>query len=339
MKHAIRYVIEINNSEQPYFEYHYSYMNKDVQLCVSENYVLISMVRGTNHSVKKIKSGRAIVLVDALKKAMLVHLILYSRPLQIDTFTVTKNKMRIDIDPACVLRQTVSIVNGDLSPANVYAWKNKDVIETILNTKVADSDSRMAALYAYLCAKSKCYEYERFVNLWIAFNGMYGYMSKLVVKEQHISKRVFEADQLKYMLSATTCGDDHVPRNDSGKIGTAITKLLRTVDVDTITKKSVAAGTDLSDKILNEINSILGRTYGTSAYGYLLVDYAYYFRCNLIHANKPLPLFANSRDHEIKCLRLVNRFLEEYINNNLCLWFNDTYVTSNLIPIAQTITV
>ncbi len=334
----MKYIVQINKVQNHYDEYRYQYFGKDIIIKIANNSIQITMGRKTKYSESKIKEGKAIVISDSIKKAMLIHLIIYSSPLQIDSMMVMKNKVQIDILDTDPLRRIISIATANLLPINIDNWKNKQVIENILNIKSSNNDPRMAALYAFLYAKSRTYEYERFVNLWISFNGMYGYFSNIVAEVHNCDKKQFkEGDQLKYIINASNCGNDHISGGHSGKVGKAITDLLKDVRLEDITPQAVSAGTPLSDRIIQAINDVIGRSYETTAYGYLLVDYAYYFRCNLIHANKPLPLFANENDHVVACLRMVNRLLEDYINHNLCRFFDNDYIDNTLKVIARTI--
>ena len=49
-------------------------------------------------------------------------------------------------------------------------------------------------------------------------------------------------------------------------------------------------------------------------------------RCNIIHVDKPYALFSYAEESEIKCLKCINELLDEFIENNLHLWFDENYV-------------
>ena len=63
-------------------------------------------------------------------------------------------------------------------PSNFIEQKT---VEGILSKTKTTYDSRIASLYALICSKSKHYEAERFIYLWMAFNGMYGYFFSFLV--------------------------------------------------------------------------------------------------------------------------------------------------------------
>ncbi len=51
-------------------------------------------------------------------------------------------------------------------------------------------------------------------------------------------------------------------------------------------------------------------------------------RCNIIHVDKPYALFSYAEESEIKCLKCINELLDEFIENNLHLWFDENYVAN-----------
>ena len=63
-----------------------------------------------------------------------------------------------------------------------------------------------------------------------------------------------------------------------------------------------------------------------TAYGYLLMQFSYYIRCNVIHADKPLALFSYKNDEEMIYLQVVNSLLDEFIGENLHRWFDKKYI-------------
>ena len=67
-----------------------------------------------------------------------------------------------------------------------------------------------------------------------------------------------------------------------------------------------------------------------SAYAFVLLVYAYYLRCKYIHGNKATILFAAYHDAELAALRVVNRFLSEYLKQAIPETFNENYFTEGM---------
>lgn len=57
-----------------------------------------------------------------------------------------------------------------------------------------------------------------------------------------------------------------------------------------------------------------------------------YFRCKIVHGSKPVYLFSYADDKELHSLKIINALLEEFIDNNLPLWFDENYIKNIIIP-------
>lgn len=360
------YKVFINSvKERNEFSFDYQYRKKPVHIEISPNSALISLERTTDYKPEEIAMGTNIVFSDAIKKAILIHILIYSKSLNVRAMEIYKNS-----DVYCYslneknMVQVFSLVDGDLNTSFSDEWKNQEFIETILNLKKDEYDSRMSALFAVICAKNKIYEIERFVNFWISFNGMYGFFSSLRVPRTNQ-----EAEQLKRFIIYLREGRYKLSRDLSNGIANKVTNLLENYPIDEIDYNwlnddlnqqfSIDLLTIVQEEITNkigklenerasltapqkigDINNKIGKlneflNYDNTAYAYLLVEYAYYFRCKYIHANEVLPLLYYGNEHEIKCIALVNRLLEDYISNNLCRWFSNDYVENVLKPLAN----
>ena len=73
-------------------------------------------------------------------------------------------------------------------------------------------------------------------------------------------------------------------------------------------------------------------TYKITAYWYLLTQLSYYYRCNLFHGDKPIPLFSYADDIDLKCLRIINDLLESCLDQYLYQWFDPAYLNSEIMP-------
>lgn len=334
----MKYVLEINSASKSIErmkKYIYTYFEKCIVVYLDNEFARIEVNRETKYNFDEIASGKALIFSDAIKKAMLLHYLIYSRALHLSQLSIWRGTRKKEYFPGDAGFSVVYSLAGDnLWPCFPDAWQDDETLSVILSTKKNDQDSRFCSLVALICAKSTNYESERFIHLWMGFNGMYTYFSNLV-QSKHKQERI----QLEWFLNAHNWGKEHINRKYANEIGINITKILLNYSSDEIDwyyLNNDPRGIELSREIVSTVESIIKHKYETSAYGYLLVDYGYYFRCNLIHANKPLPLFCYSSEDELKCLHIVNHLLEEYIENNLCLWFKKSYLDDRLKPLAST---
>ena len=128
------------------------------------------------------------VFSNAINKALLIHILSYSEPVSITKveFFISdkkvnefdKNNIPFDsLVPECVRafpqgtgkEQCIEV----LKKARFLKKEPKEDNNCFLY-----SDNRLAALNAWIIAKSKRNEMERFIYLWIAINGMAQYLSK-----------------------------------------------------------------------------------------------------------------------------------------------------------------
>ena len=95
---------------------------------------------------------------------------------EIETVVFEKNDKTIPI---------FSLIANKLARPLSIGWDNNKIITAMLNTVKSNYDSRTASLFALLNAKNKIYETEKFIYLWMSFNGMYNYFFKKVAEEQN----------------------------------------------------------------------------------------------------------------------------------------------------------
>lgn len=276
---------------------------------------------------------------DAIKKAMLAHLVLFSEHIKIKTMSV-----HIDEDSECIVNTDeghtpplYSMIIGKLYRPFSRKWSDASINGLLTQTK-SSYDSRTAALFALICSKCKHYESERFIYLWMAFNGMYNYFAYLVSDTHSMKKVKQEYKQLRYFQRLFTLGDETISDDTEKKrIAHKVIALIRNESLD-ITHQFLESenGKILCEKIrLLLVKPQDGKPYKLTPYGYLLTQFSYYYRCNLIHANKPLALFSFADESDICCLRAINSLLEEFMENNLNLWFDDEFVDEHLRPVAS----
>ena len=313
-------------------EYSYNYGNtKDIKLAISKKGVSIEAMLSKRLTKEEMLASDGYLFPDALKKALLIYLIKYSKSLTIKTLLVQIDETFYQIEE---IPKIYSLIEGELNLKMHVGWRNEKVIQDILWFTKSTSRQRMASLYALLTAKSKRFEIEKFMYLWIAFNGMYGYLSQLKEKGKWYEwqeliffqkfngwgKRSFEDNKIKFKLYHET-------------------KALLKCYASDITKKffNTENGVELDYKIQQMFFSVTNEVSDLSAYGFLITQFAYWLRCELFHANRPTMFFLFDEDMDLKYLRQINSLLEEYLDENLYKWFDKEYRENYLKINAQKI--
>lgn len=373
------YKVYLNNSLDSYdHSFSFSLNKKPVMIALSDSNAVITVERTTKYKPEDIAKGKHDLFSETVKKVMLVHLLLYSKCIDIQSIRVVIKNKTFDFSVKDHnMRYVSTLIHNQVQPDFTENWQDKELIETIIGTNKTKSDSRMSALYAFILSRSRKAVIERFVDLWISFNGMYSYFSSLYEK-----KTSQEAEQLKRFIIQTGEGNIKIERSFTDRIARKVTEHLKNSNVDAINyewlngddgqnfsnelvqlikteistiedeynkqneelnNKLKNANNDEKAKIQKSIQSNLTKIgnlepykiYSNSAYIYLMVEYAYYFRCKYIHANEVLPLFTYNDEHIIRCIELVNRLLDNYIDNNLYKWFSAQYINGTLKPLAK----
>lgn len=312
---------------------------KNIQVSVARGFICIEVELQSVYDKREMFSQGVYLFPDAIKKALLAHLVLFSEHIKIKTMSV-----QIDGDSECIINTDkghtpplYSMIIGKLDRPLSTKWGEASINGLLAQTK-SSYDSRTAALFAFVCSKCKHYESERFIYLWMAFNGMYNYFAHLVSDTHSIKKVKQEYKQLRYFQRLFSLGDETISDDTEKKrIAHEVTALIRNESLD-ITRQFLESenGENLCEKIrILRVKPQDGKPYNLTPYGYLLTQFSYYYRCNLIHANKPLALFSFADESDICCLRAINSLLEEFIENNLNLWFDDKFVDEHLRPVAS----
>lgn len=323
-KHIHKIVI---NAKKKY-QYQYSYdfgSTKGVQVELSKSSICITAELTKMYDKNEMLSQGCYLFPDAIKKALTLHLILFSENIEIKTMTVyIDDNSDIVIDTKQGHTPPVySMIKKQLCHNIISKW-NKDEISGFLKLTKSSNDNRLAALNAFIISKSKQFETERFIYLWTAFNGMYNYFAKLIFETQNAELRI-ENRKILCLQRLFNIGDETIAENDKISIGRNVMAIIKDVYQHNVSRDALENGVykELSESVKNQlIKSENNAQYNLTSYGYLLTQFSYYFRCNILHGDKPYALFSYAEESEIKCLRFINELLDEFIENNLHKWFD-----------------
>ena len=191
-----------------------------------------------------------------------------------------------------------------------------------------------SSLWALVLAKSKENVADRFVNLWMALNGIYGFLANAVwLLLGKSSKPYGESnciDCLAMWLDREVPEEQKclwlLPKGDNNK---AVTRFVRSSCGQHEVKP-------LDNRVIDSWVSVMENKDSKTASSnrprctpltYLMLGIGYGFRCNYVHANRPLPVLCFDSD-KIECLQEVNKVIEDYLDEHIWLWFNPSYVKS-----------
>lgn len=284
---------------------------------------------------------------DAIVKSLLVYLLknnasLYIKNIYIEVYDNIKAKKLIsrysygNKDKAIIY----SMLKDNLEHPIKELWTNEE-IQNLLKLKKSYGDRREIALKSFLNSKSKKYESERFLSLWMAFNGMYGYLGdKARASDIKKYKRVSDAKEIKLIQKFLGYLPGRVISGHGDKLIRHIRPMLVEFYRGNLNRRQLENGNkdykELSLKIENYLYDFFmnlddsQKNQGESSeilllesYTYLLTQFTYKFRCNYFHASSPMPLFIYADDPDLICLMAMNDLLEDFIEENLHYWFSE----------------
>ena len=346
-----RYTITINGVPKKPTMYTYKYGNTDgIVLKVSAQKAIVSFQMAVKKEFDDIILFRVKIAKDALRKMHLLHTLCYNSSL-----TVKRIIVEVDDEKQIYTEQTQGFpfFFSMLNSKN-FGWEqgwNSDRWITVLSgTKTqTDNDYRFVALFSYLSGQSKSFEIDRFTCLWTAMNAHYnyiakcyedqlchkhGYASRKEIKKQRLLEN--DARSIGALLRILECGEKKPTRDEKDaniKDYGALKEHLQQLTY---------AETELLYEDLyvhrKELEYCPAGTLGMhlktctaharmSAYGYMLLEYAYYLRCRYIHGGKATVLFATYQDAELAALRIVNYFLSQYLKKEIPAMFDSDYFT------------
>lgn len=64
----------------------------------------------------------------------------------------------------------------------------------------------------------------------------------------------------------------------------------------------------------------------------LLLYLSYKMRCNYFHAERPVAMICFENEHPIPVLKILNAFIEDFLDSNLSRWFDTKDLEDNIKP-------
>ena len=324
----IKYELFSKNTKKSTNPLIYKYSNTpNIEISVAKTGFYISVYRTVKKDAKESLSDP--LFRDAVKKCCLIQLIKYG--------AISFKELYAKIDGAEEMIYSfedgplIYGLCGDKLCTRMSSDWGATQFNRILHTVKSKENRIDAALYALVMAKSKTYVTEKFIYLWMAMNGLYGYMAEKAFgcmdgkNEKGWIKR--EYAQLKFMAlfyGYQYCTPDN-DKVDSFRLQMELA-LAKTNDftsdqaMQQLRKsvEEVLAKFEISDKMSIEAA--------------LLLYFPYLVRCKYFHSEKALPLLCFEEEHPLPVIRVLNLVLEKFLDENLCDWMNEQKLIEDFYP-------
>lgn len=313
------YILFLNKEILVKNSYSYRFGRTEVKLTVGNQSARIEYNMTTKHKTEDLLNYDRYIVSDAIKKACLVHVILYSKMLNIKCVKANVDNITYQFDADSLI---CSLIPNGMLVSVSDQLKTKDVVEKIVQLPKTKQGSEYATLFAYLLAKTKVFdnETERLVYLWMSFNGFYNYLYKLYNDSKG---KVVEKKKLSYFISSFNLGKCSLKEEKRNYIIPKVVNEIINNNIEFVCKDSFIENCSDFMKTISEFPvDESGNLAEMSPYAILLVELPYYLRCKIFHASEPIKIFSYEEEPDIKVLRFASNILEDFLDNNIHLLFD-----------------
>lgn len=332
-----RYTITVNRTPENGVSIDYKYGATPCVLTCARDCAQLTFEMGTKKDIAEADFFRNKLVKDSLRKMYLLHAMALDSRLWIQTITVTRNG-----ETAVYDRQTPDFpfLFSMLRAKELKLpgkWREERFLRNVLTLpkSATDNDARYACLFSFLAGTGKRFEIEKFTCYWTAMNAHYNY-----VAARTGCGKTGDAPCINHLLGLLGAGSQMSSRADRTEKYKANFGMMKSC-LQGFTEEEL-------EEIYRELHSLRtvwgavpqvsrGHLYEhlhrcinpaeyaaehapinesrskISAWGFLLLDYAYYMRCKYLHGNKATVLFTATNDPEISAFRCLNVFLGNYL--------------------------
>lgn len=321
-----KYSIKINSCDKnaKYCKYTYSYnRTKDIEFSICQKNAYIVFHQDSKRNLESVLEGKDRLFNDFIKKAMLIHQILYGEELiveeKIQLFAGDEKLFDLEENPI----YSLMIPNRKIEiPKSWYS-----LIERILNTCLTNEKEEDIVIKNAIMAKNEDKQSLKFLYNWMAMNGLYKRVASIAIglysNDNEVDYCGFKTEKEKIELLAYIYFDKYLDikqESDEGKqLFIKSQTLLQKLD----------ANSSLNFKTLNDSDNLVNKTlldfhkYDNKGYTcgcLILLWLPYYIRCKYFHSDISMPIYAHKNECIIKILKIVNYVIENFLDENIPVW-------------------
>ena len=343
------YSIMINRDfDVPQYLFQYSYGSvKDICIQIAEMAAKISFSMKTEKTFEDFYGLRVLAFKDAYIKIHMLSVLLYGKGIPVTNIVVTINGNSCSKEQNQEGFPRVFSMLGEEALGIKAPW---DVISKEYCAKsktMISEDHRFTSLYAYLLSKVREYEYDRFQNLWTAMNGLYTYVAeqyekslkdefglesvKEIRKDLLISsKDGLSIGALSYIIGGSykkiTPTEALELKNQYFETERILGKMEES-EIPVLYDECMETLQNDSEKHSNCYIALkhVADCFEVPVYVHLLLGYPYHWRCKYLHGNYIAPLFVDINSDELKCLRVLNYFMDRFLESEIPSLFEEHY--------------
>lgn len=321
-----KYLIKINSCDgnAEYSSYTYSYnRTKDIKFFICQQNAYIVFHQDSKRNLESVLEGQDRLFNDFVKKAMLIHQILYGKELiveeKIQFFADDEKLFDLEENPIyslMILDRKIEIPNS---------WYS--LIEHILDTCQTNEKEEDIVIKNAIMAKNEDKQSLKFLYNWMAMNGLYKRVASIAIdlysKNNKADYCGFKTEKDKIELLEYIYFGKYLDIKQDSYEGKQLF-----IKSQTLLQK-LDTGSSLSYKSLNDCDNLLNKTlsdfhiYDDKGYtcGCLITLWLpYYIRCKYFHSDISMPIYAHKNECIIKILKIVNHVIENFLDENIPVW-------------------
>ena len=322
----IEYKITFNSLPKGNNKFNFNYGGtKNILIKVSKDkcQAVFFMSKKKTHEEILAKGNR--LFMDLYKKIILVHILLFGTELKVSKVAVEINGVKKTFSKDNVPKMYSMIDKHVLIPEKL---KKKQVMQYLVEKTKTElsNDFLCCSLFSLIISKTKKYEIDRFISLWMSMNSYLNYFAKIyddiaIEKNSKISAKDRSCIRafILYLNENQVYGRDE----EYEEIYKRIPEKLISLSNEELTKfyyKEKACLQNLEVE-QNDGLSLMLKEHNISTFCFLLFAFPYHLRCKYIHGNKIPPIIASFDEYEVCCFRIANHFLEMFLSEEVALLF------------------
>ena len=346
------YIVTINRIPASREPIEYKFRQTKCTLTCSKDAASVRFEMGTPKTHEDLISFRVDLVKDAMRKMYLLHAMRFDTRLRVRSVTVTvdgESKVYEQGYPGFPFLYSMLTAKSLGLPES---WHDRDFLTTVLTATKSrtDNDPRYACLFSFLAGTGKVYESEKFICYWTAVNALYNHVlesARPFYARSLGAEKYEDLSRKKQLLSGDAVGigallrltgsgqglGSQSERNEHKRQYGAVKTHLRNIDRDRFPElyRQLLDHRDDPDwfpegPLGEHLRECCARA-GSTAWGFLTLDYAYYIRCNYLHGSKATILFTAASDPELAAFRCLNLFLGEFLKEMIPVVFREDWFT------------
>ena len=292
-------------------KYKYHYYSSTIEISISKECGIIHFTRTTKNKLEDFTKGK--FFTESMKRFVFVYLVNYNSFINIKNCLITIND-KIGTVPYYYN----PVFNINPSSKIPESLTSQSVIEPVL-ANYNTSNTTLSSINNFILAINSKYSVERFMHLWMAFNGLYGYLSSKIKNQCNITRRTGEKDALNWWGICNNLEPSQIFRtNISKQIHQKNSNEIKAILCSFLEKNSISTISQLEQSYINtqlieKLKKLYKRSDLKSCFGFLLLKCAYFTRCDVFHGSKKLMLFSDLKNGRYVFIDFLSNLLIDYL--------------------------